>query len=103
MKLAPWTVVTVAIPSRAAIPRSTTSGGSRTSTMLAMQDRDGAQRASPPGKRGWAALFAAPEFYRERREAPPTGFEAVFEPVVLLAAISLFSLGAIQFGLAVAP
>jgi len=68
-----------------------------------MQDRDGAPRASPPGRRGWAALFAAPEFYRERREAPPSGFEAVFEPVVLLAAIVLFSLGAIQFGLAVAP
>src|SRR5438067_8431763 len=68
-----------------------------------MQDRDGARRASPPAKGGWAALLAAPEFYRERREAPPSGFEALFEPFVLLSAITLFAIGAIQFGLAVAP
>jgi len=71
--------------------------------MSAMQDRDGAQRASQRGKGVWAALVAAPEFYRERRELPPSRVEAVFEPVVLLSAIGLFSLGAIQFGLAVAP
>jgi hypothetical protein len=71
--------------------------------MSAMQDRDGAQCASPRGRGVWAALAAAPEFYRERREVPPSRVEAIFEPVVLLSAIGLFSLGAIQFGLAVAP
>lgn len=72
--------------------------------MSTNQVRDGARRSSPPSRRGWAAVFAAPEFYRERRSDGALGrFERIFEPTVLLLAIALFSLGMVQFGLAVAP
>jgi hypothetical protein len=72
--------------------------------MSANQVRDGARRSSPPSKRGLAALFAAPEFYRERRrDTAASAFEQLFEPVVLLLAITLFTIGVVQFGLAMAP
>lgn len=72
--------------------------------MSANQVRDGDRRSSPPSKRGWAALFSAPEFYRERQSGVATSaFERVFEPIVLVLAITLFSLGVVQFGQSLAP
>src|SRR5438132_9361508 len=68
-----------------------------------MPDPVGA-RPSSGGRKGlWRDLFAPPEFYRERRESPPTRFEAIFEPAVLVATVLLLVQGLVQFGLALAP
>jgi Domain of unknown function (DUF4129) len=72
--------------------------------MVATQDPGGAPSSSR-GRRSafWRSLLAPPEFYRERRDAAPSRFEAIFEPVVLISTALLFAQGLIQFGLALAP
>jgi hypothetical protein len=63
-----------------------------------------AERSSSAARRRpWGGLFQPPEFYRERTDEPIGFFEAIFEPIVLVFAIVLFSQGLVQFGRVVAP
>src|SRR5437867_4449747 len=48
-------------------------------------------------------MLRAPEFHRGRNDEPIGFVEAVFEPVVLVAALVLFGQGILQFGRVIAP